>query len=515
MPTSQSAIFTSEELADAFAAALPPALRPRADELADLLTGAAAGEPVRATPALREALAALAGREIDLTRGTVAFGEGNQFGDVTIGDVVSGDKLTVQVAVSQARGLRVMLGIAALTLVVSVAAVAAILWPSLADPGPMSGLFNVAVAEFGQVDAGGTVTAWRDGARLSRSIAERLEHEFAAAPGLGGVVQVRHERVGVIAGRTPRERAEQARRRAAELGAHVLIYGNLDRSGDVARFVPQFYISEEAFANAAELVGDERLGLPVPLAGARGLGAELQVSDALKARTQALTLFAVGLAYYVGNDMDRARALFEEATAVEDWREPAGKEVMYLFLGSAYRLGTDPEGLDKARAAYEQVIRLNPDYARGYIGMGHVRYEEFVRDGAKSPALLNQAIAWYERASTAKVQPAQAYADVKIMISLANAYTIRGQLGGPGDFDAAAHAYKLVTEAYERGGEDLAAFASQAYFGQGVIAERRDRDTYRALELYRRARDLAAGDTALRSQAETKIASLEPALARP
>lgn len=516
MEPSAAAPIAPEELARALRAALPPEQRPLADELAALIAAGAAGEPATATPALRPALRTLAGRELALERSVLAFGAGNQFGDVTIGDVVSGDQLTVQIALTQARGLRLTAAIAAATLLVSLVAAAALLWPAVAGPGPMDGLFNVAVADFGRVGPDGQVGAWADGARLSGSIALRLAQEFAAADGLGGVVQVRHERVGLITGRTPGERAERARRRAAELGAHVLIYGSLDGASGEARFVPQFYIGEQAFANAEELVGSERLGAPVPVAGAApGLGAGLQLGDSLQARTRALTLFVVGLAYFVSGDEARAGGFFERAAAVEGWDDPEGKEVIYLFLGSAHKAGGDPAALERAREAYERARSLNGEYARAYIGLGNVAYEQFRAGGNRDVALIGEAIAWYERAAQAKVQPAQAYADVKILISLGNGYLARAQLGRPGDFAAAAQYYQVVADAYAGGAADLASYASQAHFGLGVIAERRDGDPAAALAHYRLARDLAGDGGALRRQAEGQIAALEAATPTP
>lgn len=505
----------ADELADALAAALPRKLRPQAEGLAAQLVGATYGEPGRAAPELRAALAALAGQEIALSSGTLTFGAGNQFGDVTIGDVVSGDKLTVQIAVGQARGIRLAIAIATTTLLATLGAITAILWPRVADPGPMSGLFNVAVAEFGQVGPDGKVTTWESGARLSRSISERLAQEFAAAPGLGSVVQVRHERVGVITGRTSGERAERARLRAEALNAHVLIYGLLDRSGGQARFVPQFYISEEGFANAAELVGDERLGSPMALPNANDLSTNLELNESLRPRTQALTLFAVGLAYFVSHNEERASALFEEAVNVQGWNNPEGKEVIYLFLGSARKASDAPDSLAKAQDAYEAAIRLNPEYARGYIGLGNVAYEQFRRDGNKSFELISQAIAWYERAAHAKAQPSQAYADVKILISLGNGYLARAQLGQPNDFAVAEQYFQVVVEAYQAGARDIDAYTSQAQFGLGVIAERCDHDQSAALQHYMLARDLAGADNGLRRQAEIQMQAVEAATPTP
>lgn len=93
-------------LAPALAAALPPELADRAPALAAALAAlAAGGGPAAAplAPELKAALRALAGAEVEAATARVSFGSGNQFGDVTIGDIVGGDKLTVSVALPASR----------------------------------------------------------------------------------------------------------------------------------------------------------------------------------------------------------------------------------------------------------------------------------------------------------------------------------------------------------------------------------------------------------------------------
>jgi len=91
--------------------ALPDELAPCAPGLAALLADVAAGRlaPQRvgrrldAEPRLRAALRALAGRQLAADQALVSFGSGNQFGDISIGDVVAGDKITLSLALPASR----------------------------------------------------------------------------------------------------------------------------------------------------------------------------------------------------------------------------------------------------------------------------------------------------------------------------------------------------------------------------------------------------------------------------
>jgi len=96
-----------DKLESALAVGLPPAQSEAAAELARLLTDVASGtctaaeaqQQLDGLPMLTGLLRALAGREIGDGTGLITFGSGNNFGDITIGDVAGRDliKLTVTV----------------------------------------------------------------------------------------------------------------------------------------------------------------------------------------------------------------------------------------------------------------------------------------------------------------------------------------------------------------------------------------------------------------------------------
>jgi hypothetical protein len=98
-------------LAAALAPALPAELQPRAPALAALLVELATGRlapevaaaRLAADPALKAAFRALAGHEVASEQALLSFGSGNQFGDITIDDVIGGDQLVLNIGVPAPR----------------------------------------------------------------------------------------------------------------------------------------------------------------------------------------------------------------------------------------------------------------------------------------------------------------------------------------------------------------------------------------------------------------------------
>ncbi len=375
-------------------------------------------------------------------------------------------------------------------------------------PQPMSGIVNFAVAEFGQINESGAVVKWENGPRLSQSLYQQLERELNDIRALTGRFQLRHEGVGLITGSSSAARTETAGRTADQLRAQLVIYGNLERRGTQTMFSPEFYVS--GLRGAEELVGPNRLGTPVVSEGREdSLGYALVLSDALKARSEALTLFTVGLTYHVMGQPGSAVEFFERARGVQPWADSDGKEVVYLFLGTAYKERNGEGDLERARDAYLTAAQLNPQYARAYIGLGNLYYEEFNRSDMSDLSLIDRAIAEYDRASAATVKPETAYVDAKVHVNLGNAYVVKAQAGEPALFTRAQTEYTQVVADYERGRNDIQQFAAQAYLGLGLIYDLAAGDTANAAESYRRAINAATSNKEVEQMAQARLANLE------
>jgi tetratricopeptide (TPR) repeat protein len=422
------------------------------------------------------------------------------------GDIVGHDKIT-QIAINLLPEIRRL----PYRLLVAVIVAAIVLLPSLTTAQPMSGLFNIAIADFGEVLGDGRVVPWDKSAPLRETLYKGVAPEFASIGWLQSRIQMRADGVGLVQGKTGEARRESARRLAKNLNASVLIYGNVENDGTTTKFAPEFYVSD--FAGAEELLGRNQIGTPV-------VTSPLIISDALQARTEAVTFMTIGLTYLAVNDPLSASKWFERATQVSGWRDSEGKEVLYLllgtaYMGAAYRGGDVPSDLVRAREAYATAVKLSPGYSRGYIGLGNVAYEQYRRDGQVDPTILDTAIDEYRRAQAAWVKPEAAQVDAKLHVSLGNVYLVKAQMEQPDAFASAEDEFRQVVHEYEQGNRNLRDLAAQAYFGLGAVEERGTGDYARAVEYYRRCMVTASEGHSVREFAQTQLKAVEEQLETP
>ncbi len=322
-----------------------------------------------------------------------------------------------------------------------VAAVA--LGSQLLGPAKMTGLFNVAVAEFGQVDAAGHVRPSDDGKRLSEWVFNGLRQEFDSLPldvRQQFQPQVWHDSlpitqkrasIGVIPGDTEAERAAAAEQLARSIGADVVIYGNLSGAANPASFVPEFYVAPLR-GEAEQIVGPYGLGAPIPVQLPINLSEDRQAARALNlklsVRTSALSRLTIGLMYDLGGSTEQALTIFDGMEGESDWNEREGKEILYYFIG---RENLFLEHDQEAQQAFERAVEINPNYARAHIGLGSVYYYRAQRTLPPEQRLqtgdLGQAIAEYQKALELAPQSPETQIDAKAHLALGTAYRLQGE----------------------------------------------------------------------------------------
>ena len=336
-------------------------------------------------------------------------------------------------------------------------------------PAQMTGLFNVAVAEFGQVDASGQVHHSPDGERLSKWIYDGLQDELRGLPP-ELQVQAWHDsmdwrqkrvKIGIIRGKTPEERTTDAASVAKAINARIVIYGNLAVSQQPTGFVPEFYVAQFS-GEADEIVGRHQLGelipIPLPIDWTDPVRV-LSLNPDLKTRTKALTLFTVGLFYDLAGQSAKALAVFMQA--IDQLNESdleQGKEILYLFIGrTAFQL----KRYDDALQAFTTALKINPDYARAHLGLGNVHYQQgqdlLMRiepltpaEGAELDRLLDLAADEYRTALTLAPTVPGSPVELKSHIMLGGTYRLQGdRLQRLGDFSAAEAAFDLAVVEYQ------------------------------------------------------------------
>jgi tetratricopeptide (TPR) repeat protein len=444
--------------------------------------------------------------------------------EIILGDKVAGSKIqigTLNVPVIPmillALGLLGIFGFAAYRTFVPIPTATPI-------PGPtrMKGLFNVAVAEFGEVDADGQVHPSPDGQQLSQWVYDGLQLEVKSLP-----LEIQQEfqplvwhdsmnlqEKGITLGVIPDDKA--AAELAQKINAHMVIYGNLKLDQSTASFVPEFYVAPVQ-GEADEILGRHQFGAPIELQTPLNLEEQgLSLNIKLTSRTRALSRFTIGLMYDLLGDSDTAGKVFQEAIDKLDWDKNGGKEIFYYFVGrSALFLDRDEE----AEAAFRAAVDFtNDNYARAYVGLGSVysrRARRLPPEQRLETTDLQQAIENYQQAITRADVLLEPQTKISAQLGLGQAYRLQGDTYTRlDDFDKAwplfdqtiaeiqpivaslqtARQYRYLGQAYNTLG---AAYAQQAYIRQV------QGDKTGSIALYEKAREAYANCLALKAKAPT------------
>jgi tetratricopeptide (TPR) repeat protein len=361
-------------------------------------------------------------------------------------------------------------------------------WDWLQGPDQMNELaFNVAVAEFAAADGASASTA-ND---LSVRLFEQLE---------GALVELQFtdvwgpEQAGRVDGTTAEERAENAEDLADRINADVVVFGVLQGELGNGEFLPEFFINDRQLSGASELTGPYTLGDGDPFDSSLDAVDELQAQ--LAGRANGLAQFVIGLSAYSRNAYDRALPRLEQALSVSGWSDEDGKEVLWLFLGNTHGRLLD---YDSAGDAFEEALRIEPDYARALIGRADITFQRS-RGGCfppADPAGLQLAADQFRSALEAPDPPPLADIAVKGAYGLGRVFLCE-QVGGI-DTEPAAAQFEQVIDAFDRGDEAtqrrLAELASESHANLGVVfATVNPVDLDRAIEEYQEGIDLSDDD---------------------
>jgi tetratricopeptide (TPR) repeat protein len=365
------------------------------------------------------------------------------------------------------------------------------------SPVAMTELFNVAVADFGQVDdlTTGAARESEDGQWLADKAFELMVLRVPEIPQLSGDVELQHEYISFIPGDTPETRQEAAAEQAQEINADVLIYGYLVVGQLPVTFVPEFYVSPR-LTGAEELMGANAFGsemlvrLPI-----ENTDNKAKLKADLIPRFEALTEFMFGLALFKADEPDLALQQLELARSVPEWgEEEEGKEILYLLIGSTLNKraleGEEVEGFTCpiegheesddwacARAAYEKALALNPKYGRAHIGLGKLWFDQAKQTrGGKTfyvCSAYERAVEAYRRALDPTMEATTtAYVDVRTYFNIGSAYaTAYRNRCGEQFYPLAAENLTWAVAAYEENPDVrlLREAGAKAYYQLGLI----------------------------------------------
>ena len=381
-------------------------------------------------------------------------------------------------------------------------------------PGPakMKGLFNVAVAEFGEVDAAGQMHPSADGQQLSQWVYDGLQLEFKSLPlkiqqefqPLVWHDSMNPQEKGIILGLIPDDKA--VAELAQKINAQVVIYGNLRLDQSTASFVPEFYVAPVR-GEADEILGRYQLGAPIDLQTPLNLDEQgLSLNIKLTSRTKALSRFTIGLMYDLLGDSEDALKVFQQAIDELDWAENGGKEVFYYFVGrSELFLDQDKE----AEAAFRTALGLtNNNYARAYIGLGGVylrRARRLAPEQRLKTTDLQQAVENYQQAITWADPSLEPQTKITAQLALGTAYRVQGDTYSRlEDYEKARPLFDQAIAEIQATLEPMQAaqqyrYLGQAYWALGV--------TYAQQAYVHQAQDDTAGSMALYEKAREAYAN--------
>ena len=330
-------------------------------------------------------------------------------------------------------------------------------------PALMSGTFNIAVANFGQIDpATGQVSESEEGRLLSQWLADNLAAELrrTSADDLPGRVEVWHDAVedprkniqfGTLPGDSTEARQQAAATLAETVRANLVVYGNVTGSGAEAALDIEFYLapalSKDEFG---DLVGVQRLGRSVagPFDASDFLNADA-VEEQMRWRGRALYWLTLGLVQQLRGRPEQALAIFDRAEqALRDWPERDGKEMLYFFQGREHFFlaqtadsAASVQELDQAQRLFERALDLRPDYARARAALGsvHRHRAQAIADTAARLAgpNLQTALSEQERAMQDALTAGDPLLEAIVGAALAKSYRLLGgtyyELGQHGD----------------------------------------------------------------------------------
>ncbi len=359
---------------------------------------------------------------------------------------------------AEARRTQTLLGATAVLLMLAVI-VAILAANGVFAPRQMTGLFNIAVAEFGEMDSDGVIRPSKTGQQMSDWALDYLRSDLKDAPSL----QLWPEEGGLFRrARVPLVTAETAEQTASQINASLLLYGYIDRRENPPRLALKFWVAPQAKYRFEDIQGSYGLGLPIRIADLENPGPGIQ--GELGRQSGALAWITLGLAQeQLGQNQD-AFGVFQKA--VEAAPDSA---LAQFFVGRAALFLSDLQSRERetywqsAETAFQTAITLDPRHARAYIGLGGVYFKRgaSLLDAAlatgqppdpQAAQWADKALAAYQKSIDLNPDPAEYGNPVMEVarLALGNGHRLKGAIAvAAGDLDQGAKSIQTAIDLLE------------------------------------------------------------------
>jgi tetratricopeptide (TPR) repeat protein len=245
---------------------------------------------------------------------------------------------------------------------------------------------------------------------------------------------------------------EQAAARLAQrIAAQMVIYGAVRMTDEGEQLDLRFFVAPTLPDETNLLLGAHVLGRPLGLPDGTGddVAANVVVAERLRTRSQALALLVTGLTQQILGRTAEALATFRQAeTALTQWPDEAGKEVLYFLIGrEELFLGH----VDQAEQALLRAVTINPEYARGQAALGSVYFVLAQKlpaaDRGRPPGYLEQAAQRQQLAVELAQRQAEPLVEALAHVALAKTHRLQAETAYLLDqFDEARRAFTRVDE---------------------------------------------------------------------
>jgi tetratricopeptide (TPR) repeat protein len=256
-------------------------------------------------------------------------------------------------------------------------------------PVRMSGIFNVAIAEFGELDEDGVMRTSEEGRILSSSMFSEIQDQLRENPALvGGLANIqiwndsepvagRNAPIGFVDGADAAERERAASTLAERLGAQMVVYGFLDNTITQTRgsdLVLDFYYKPpidkgEPSVTAGAISMGKPLTSRTPL-NSSDIASRGELLDKSLRRARLLFYITTGLTWLINNNTERAAEVFASGKAdIANWiqEDGTGGELLDLYIAQTALIQRDYQtGLD----AIDEALSVAPDYPNAMLLKG-------------------------------------------------------------------------------------------------------------------------------------------------
>ncbi|MBC7877570.1 MAG: tetratricopeptide repeat protein [Anaerolineales bacterium] len=261
------------------------------------------------------------------------------------------------------------------------------------------GIFNIAVAEFGEMDANGEIHSSKAGQQMSEWTVNYLRNELKKED--SNLVIWPNESNIFTRTSVKLVQPDTAEETASELNADLLLYGYIDTRSTPPQLILSFWIAPQNEYKFEDIQGSTQIGDPIRVVDLNDPG--ISVQSELQDQSIAVAFIAMGLAQeQLGQTQDALDAFLKAEEAAPE------SEIVQFFLGREYLFLAEfepkrqEELWQKAEDAYLKSIALNDQYAKAYLGLGSVymkRSAELLDETVDSQSLLfaEQGIEAYEK----------------------------------------------------------------------------------------------------------------------